>query len=148
MRFSTPSRKSRGSRRALISRGSRRGGLALWRAMGELWRLRDNPDWQEYKDVNDVLNRIYDEEATQARSEKGITQAEDDAEADRLFKQLEALEKRPAVQAVLAEEKRLMNIYGSSEFDGVVLEAIKKAQTIRCTRVSAVGILIFKRTLT
>ena len=59
--------------------------------MGELWRLRDNPDWQEYKDVNDVLNRIYDEEATQARREKGITQAEDDAEADRLFKQLEAL---------------------------------------------------------
>ncbi len=88
-------------------------GLALWRAMGELWRLRANPDWQEYKDVNDALNRIYDEEATQARREKGITQAEDDAEADRLFKQLEALEKRPAVQAVLAEEKRLMKIYGS-----------------------------------
>ena len=102
-------------------------GQALWRAMGELWRLRDNPDWQEYKDVNDALNRIYDEEATQARREKGITQAEDDAEADRLFKQVEALEKRPAVQAVLAEEKRLMKIYGSSEFDGVVLEAIKNA---------------------
>lgn len=102
-------------------------GKVLWRAMGELWRLRDNPDWQEYKDVNDALNRIYDEEATQARREKGITQAEDDAEADRLFKQVEALEKRPAVQAVLAEEKRLMKIYGSSEFDGVVLEAIKNA---------------------
>ena len=102
-------------------------GQALWRAMGELWRLRNNPDWQEYKDVDDALNRIYDEEATQARREKGITQAEDDAEADRLFKQVEALEKRPAVQAVLAEEKRLMKIYGSSEFDGVVLEAIKNA---------------------
>lgn len=102
-------------------------GQALWRAMSELWRLRDNPDWQEYKDVNDALNRIYDEEATHARREKGITQAEDDAEADRLFKQVEALEKRPAVQAVLAEEKRLMKIYGSSEFDGVVLEAIKNA---------------------
>lgn len=102
-------------------------GKALWRAMDELWRLRNNPDWQEYKDVNDALNRIYDEEATQARREKGITQAEDDAEADRLFKQVEALEKLPAVQAVLAEEKRLMKIYGSSEFDGVVLEAIKNA---------------------
>nr|DAL42280.1 MAG TPA_asm: crystallin beta/gamma motif-containing protein [Caudoviricetes sp.] len=102
-------------------------GQALWRAMDELWRLRNNPDWQEYKDVDDALNRIYDEEATQARREKGITQAEDDAEADRLFKQVEALEKRPAVQAVLAEEKRLMKIYGSSEFDGVVLEAIKNA---------------------
>lgn len=102
-------------------------GKVLWRAMGELWRLRNNPDWQEYKDVNDALNRIYDEEATQARREKGITQAEDDAEVDRLFQQVEALEKRPAVQAVLAEEKRLMKIYGSSEFDGVVLEAIKNA---------------------
>lgn len=102
-------------------------GKVLWRAMSELRRLRANPDWQEYKDVNDALNRIYDEEATQARREKGITQAEDDAEADRLFKQVEALEKRPAVQAVLAEEKRLMKIYGSSEFDGVVLEAIKNA---------------------
>ena len=95
-------------------------GLALWRAMGELWRLRDNPDWQEYKDVNDALNRIYDEEATQARREKGITQAEDDAEADRLFKQLEALEKRPAVQAVLAEEKRLMKIYGSVSWSAYI----------------------------
>ena len=79
-------------------------GLALWRAMGELWRLRDNPDWQEYKDVN----------------EKGIIQAEDDAEADRLFKQLEALEKRPAVQAVLAEEKRLMKIYGSVSWSAYI----------------------------
>lgn len=102
-------------------------GKVLWRAMSELRRLRDNPDWQEYKDVSDAIDRIYDDDATKARREKGITQEEDDAEADRLYARQVELEKLPAVQAVLAEEKRLMKIYGSSEFDGVVLEAIKKA---------------------
>jgi hypothetical protein len=102
-------------------------GKVLWRAMSELRRLRDNPDWQEYKDVSDAIDRIYDDDATKARREKGITQEEDDAEADRLYSRQVELEKLPAVQAVLAEEKRLMKIYGSSEFDGVVLEAIKKA---------------------
>ncbi len=102
-------------------------GKVLWRAMSELRRLRDNPDWQEYKDVSDAIDRIYDDDATKARREKGITQEEDDAEADRLYARQVELEKLPAVQTVLAEEKRLMKIYGSSEFDGVVLEAIKKA---------------------
>lgn len=102
-------------------------GKVLWRAMSELRRLRDNPDWQEYKDVSDAIDRIYDDDATKARREKGITQEEDDAEADRLYARQIELEKLPAVQAVLAEEKRLMKIYGSSEFDGAVLEAIKKA---------------------
>ena len=102
-------------------------GQALWRAMGELWRLRNNPDWQEYKDVSDAIDRIYDDDATKARREKGISQEEDDAEVDRLYARQVELEKLPAVQAVLAEEKRLMKIYGSSEFDGVVLEAIKNA---------------------
>ncbi len=102
-------------------------GKVLWRAMSELWRLRDNPDWQEYKDVSDAIDRIYDDDATKVRREKGITQEEDDAEADRLYARQLELEKLPAVRAVLAEEKRLMKLYGSSEFDGAVLEAIKKA---------------------
>ena len=102
-------------------------GKVLWRAMSELRRLRDNPDWQEYKDVSDAIDRIFDDDATKARREKGITQEEDDAEVDRLYARQVELGKLPAVQAVLAEEKRLMKIYGSSEFDGVVLEAIKKA---------------------
>lgn len=102
-------------------------GKALWQAMGELRRLRDNPDWQEYKAVYDEIDRIYDDEAAKARREKGITEEEDDAELDRLSKRQEELEKRPAVQAVFAEEKRLMKIYGYSEYDGSVWDAIRNA---------------------